>query len=226
MKDLNITSNEENREKMERFDYLKPSRYEQIAFDIAKKIADNQYQEGEKIYGRSTLAGQYNVSPETIRRAVAILQNMNIVKAVQGKGIIVISREAAEAFIKAFELRYAVQKLRNDLIVLLEQRKKIENQIAEVLSQLVACTNQITGRAPEVAEIKIEEGAYLNGRSLSSAAVRSTTGATVLGIIRNGEEFFSPDAAMVIQEGDVLIVIGSPESRTNIGKLAQRANNE
>ena len=41
--------------------------YQQIAVDIASKIASGKYPVGEKIKGRTTLAGYYNVSPETIR---------------------------------------------------------------------------------------------------------------------------------------------------------------
>ena len=65
-------------------------RYEQIAVDLATKIAQNEYKVGTKLYGRSTLAGQYNVSPETIRRAVALLQSIGIVEVVAGRGIMVV----------------------------------------------------------------------------------------------------------------------------------------
>ena len=37
-------------------------RYEKIALDIANAIYKGAYEEGEKLYGRSTLAGTYNVS--------------------------------------------------------------------------------------------------------------------------------------------------------------------
>lgn len=44
--------------------------YQQIAADIAAKIVDGRYDLGEKIYARSSLASQYNVSSETARRAI------------------------------------------------------------------------------------------------------------------------------------------------------------
>ena len=55
-------------------DFTEIPRYEQIAVDIASKVANGEYKIGAKLYGRSTLGGQYNVSPETIRRAMALLQ--------------------------------------------------------------------------------------------------------------------------------------------------------
>ncbi len=57
--------------------------YHQIAVDIAAKIVNGRYKEGERLHGRSTLASQYNVSPETIRKAVFLLQDMGIVKNAQ-----------------------------------------------------------------------------------------------------------------------------------------------
>ena len=48
--------------------------YQKIALDLANKIHSGEIQEGSVIYGRSILAGKYNVSPETIRRAIKLLQ--------------------------------------------------------------------------------------------------------------------------------------------------------
>ena len=39
--------------------------YQQIAADIASKIANGHYELGQKIYARSVLASQYGVSSET-----------------------------------------------------------------------------------------------------------------------------------------------------------------
>lgn len=49
--------------------------YMRIARSIAQRIADGELQEGEKLSGRSKLSSEYNVSPETIRKAVQVLQD-------------------------------------------------------------------------------------------------------------------------------------------------------
>ena len=46
-----------------------PSQYLQIARDLAGRIARGELEEGSRIYGRSVMASEYSVSPETIRRA-------------------------------------------------------------------------------------------------------------------------------------------------------------
>ena len=48
-------------------------RYQQIAVAIAERIVDGKYPIGSKIYARSTLASNFNVSPETARKAINVL---------------------------------------------------------------------------------------------------------------------------------------------------------
>lgn len=62
--------------------------YQQIAADIASKIANGHYEVGEKIYARSVLASQYGVSAETARRAISILSDMDIVDTARGSGVV------------------------------------------------------------------------------------------------------------------------------------------
>ena len=56
-----------------------PSQYLQIALDLATRIAQGELTEGSRIYGRSVLASEYGVSPETIRKALRLLADMKVV---------------------------------------------------------------------------------------------------------------------------------------------------
>ena len=55
-----------------------PPIYSQVAFDIATKIATGELEEGQKFTGRSLMSSQYGVSPETIRRALKQLSDMEM----------------------------------------------------------------------------------------------------------------------------------------------------
>ncbi|NPV27084.1 MAG: GntR family transcriptional regulator [Firmicutes bacterium] len=195
------------------------ARYEQIAFDIATKIVRKEYIEGEKLYGRSTLAGQYNVSPETIRRAVALLQSMNVVLVEAGRGIIVGSREAAELFVKEFETRHIMDDMRSRISELVEERNKINREIDEILGKLISYTVKMTGWLQKIEEVEVPPGSYLIGKSLASVGFRARTGATVLALERNGEEIFSPDVSMTIQEGDLLVYVGPSDCVSKVEEL-------
>ena len=52
--------------------------YMQIALSIAGRIAGGDVPEGAKISGRSKLSSEYNVSPETIRKAVVSVKWLSL----------------------------------------------------------------------------------------------------------------------------------------------------
>lgn len=75
-------------------------KYQQIATDLAFKIVKQQYKVGEKIYARSSIASQYGVSPETARRAICVLADLDIVDSTKGSGVVIKSYEKAVQFVK------------------------------------------------------------------------------------------------------------------------------
>ena len=72
--------------------------YESIAMDVAERIAAGEFAVGEKISGRTILSSQYNVSPETIRKAMGLLAQANVVAVSQGKEIICCPWKRLESF--------------------------------------------------------------------------------------------------------------------------------
>ncbi len=200
----------------------KLARYEKIAVEIAEKIVRKEYRPGEKLYGRSTLAGQYNVSPETVRRAVALLQSVNVVVVEPGRGIIIGSREAAAEFLREFEARRHLEEMRNRINTLVEERNRINREIDEILGELISYTVKMTGRLYKIEEAEVEEGSFLVGKSLTSAGFRSSTGATVLAMVRDGKEIFSPDVTMEIKAGDILVFVGLPDSKSRVEEMTKR----
>ena len=83
--------------------------YQKIAIDIASKIAAGKYKAGEKIYGRSMLAAHYAVSPETIRRAMFMLQDVGIVAIESGSGSTVLSAERASQLVTEKKYRNLIR---------------------------------------------------------------------------------------------------------------------
>jgi len=74
-------------------------RYQKVAIGIAQRIVDGKFPLGQKIKSRSTLASYFNVSPETARKAINVLADLDIVSVRQGSGVIVISRDKAIEYI-------------------------------------------------------------------------------------------------------------------------------
>ena len=71
--------------------------YMRIAVSVAVRIADGQLAEGEKLSGRSKLSSEYQVSPETIRKSVQLLRDMQVVTVKEQSGVYVRSAEKAAA---------------------------------------------------------------------------------------------------------------------------------
>ncbi|AFQ42648.1 transcriptional regulator [Desulfosporosinus meridiei DSM 13257] len=195
---------------------LEKARYQEIAIDIAHAIMMGEYHEGVKIHGRSTLAGRYNVSPETIRRAIAVLQNVGVVVVSQGVGITVTSKAMAEKFVKSFDQKGEIQVFVEDLKKLMDQRREIDIKIESHLNKFLGYTDRLMSRWLDVGEIEIGKESPAIGKTLQELKIRERTGATIVAVVRDGVEQFSPDASFVLRGEDVLLAAGSAEGQLKL----------
>lgn len=198
---------------------MEQARYQEIALDIAHSIVMGEYREGDKIHGRSTLAGRYNVSPETIRRSIAILQTMGVVMVNQGIGITVISKSQAEKFMRGFNQKAEIQVYLDDMKQLMDQRREIDLQIDEHLTKIVNYTDRLASRWMDVEEIEVGEGSAAIDKTLSDLRIREQTGLTVVAVVRSGNEQFSPGSGFVLMEGDILLVVGADKGRKKLQEI-------
>ena len=74
--------------------------YMRIAVSVAGRIAEGQFAEGEKLSGRSKLSSEYQVSPETIRKAVQLLRDMQVVSVKEQSSIYVRSAGNARRYLQ------------------------------------------------------------------------------------------------------------------------------
>ena len=198
---------------------MEQARYQEIAIDIAHAVMMGEYHEGVKIHGRSTLAGLYNVSPETIRRAIAILQNVGVVMVNQGIGITITSKAMAEKFIKSLNQKGEIQVFLEDLKSLMDKRRENDLKIESHLDKLQGYADRIMSRWLDVGEIEIGKTSPAIGKTLRELKVRERTGTTIVAVIRDGFEQFSPEAGFVLRGEDVLLAAGSPEGQEKLQQL-------
>jgi len=198
---------------------LEKARYQEIAIDIAHAIMMGEYHEGVKIHGRSTLAGRYNVSPETIRRAIAVLQNVGVVVVSQGVGITVTSKAMAEKFVKSFDQKGEIQVFVEDLKKLMDQRRETDLKIESHLNKFLGYTDRLMSRWLDVGEFEIGKASPAIGKTLRELKIRERTGATIVAVVRDGFEQFSPDASLVLRGEDVLLVAGSAEGQQKLRSI-------
>lgn len=195
------------------------SRYEQIALDIAQRIARGEFREGQKLSGRSLLAGTYNVSPETIRRSIALLQNIGVVEAITGSGIIIRSTALAKEYLTEYNERQEIINLRNRINHTLNQRRQLDLELEKELSKLLEYAFQKASFLQQIEEIVVTGDSWMVGKTIADTNMRYRTGATVIAIIRSGQENFSPPANFVLQENDTLLIVGNTGAKERVREL-------
>jgi len=188
---------------------IKQPRYQLIAEDIATKIVERKYVVGEKIYARSSLASQYGVSPETTRRAIAVLQDLNIVEATKGSGVEIVSYENAAQFVHRLTDVKSVRELQSDLEQsILNQKKELAN-LQEVLQEFVSRTSRLHSINPFVPfQVGITADCPYLSQNIGSIKFWQQTGATIIGIKKGEDLIISPGPYAELQADDTLYFIG------------------
>jgi K+/H+ antiporter YhaU regulatory subunit KhtT len=183
--------------------------YHSIALDIAQRIVNNEFPVGSRISGRTLLASHYNVSSETIRKAIALLKDANIVSVSQGKEVVVLSIEEAYPFITHHKSMQSVYSLKQELEALLTQKLVIDKRLQEIFSEIVGYSDRLKNLNPyNPIEIKVPFDSHLVGRSVADIKFWQSTGATIVAIRRDRKIDISPGPAAIIESDDRLIIVG------------------
>ncbi|MNM39186.1 TrkA C-terminal domain-containing protein [Clostridium intestinale] len=186
--------------------------YKKIALDIASKIVRGEIQTDKKISGRSTLAGLYNVSPETIRRAIALLEGMEVVKANPGSGIQILSVTNAERFISSNQDRKYISSIREDIVEIINTKNDLDRRLEENLNEIYDYLERFKSISPFLLiEIPIKNTCKFLERSVNDSRFWQNTGATIVAYRRNKEIIVSPGPNYTFIEGDIIVVIGKDD---------------
>lgn len=195
------------------------ARYEQIAIDLARRIVRGEFREEQKLSGRSLLAGTYNVSPETIRRSIALLQNIGVVEAITGSGIIIRSTELAKEYLREYNERQELMNHKNRIINLLNQRRDLDKELEKELNSFLGLSFQKASILQQIEEVAIPPYSWIIDKTIAETNLRQQTGTTIMTVHRGGEEIYSPPASLQFKVNDVLTVVGTSPSRENFKKL-------
>lgn len=190
-------------------DKISPPVYSQIALDIALRISREELKENTKIYGRSVMSSEYGVSPETIRRAFKLLEDIGVVEVKQNSGVVVRSVEKANEYVKHFSEQNDIKTTQRKLRKLMEEQQRINEQINETVFHLVRTNDKFSKSNPfQNYEIDIPLDSYVIGKSLMELKFWQKTGATIIAIRHQDKLILSPGPYAVLSEGDTLIFVG------------------
>ena len=181
-----------------------PSQYLQIALDLATRIAQGELTEGSRIYGRSVLASEYGVSPETIRKALRLLADMKVVDVKPQSGAVVLSADSARRYIENFSEDADIHSLRLQLKALLAESAEVNRRMADTFAA--------AGQPLPNYEVPVPKDSPLIGKSIGELKFWQSTGGTIVAIRRGQTVILSPGPYAELYSGDVIILVGSPSA--------------
>lgn len=189
-----------------------PSQYLQIALDLARRIAKGELAEGSRVYGRSVMASEYNVSPETIRRALRLLADMKVVEVKPQSGAVVLSADSARRYIENFEESADVRALRQQLKELMAEYADLSRRLSDTVTALVKSRDTFAAAGEPLPnyEVPIPKDSPLIGQSIGALKFWQSTGGTIVAIRRGQTVILSPGPYAELYDGDVLVLVGSP----------------
>ena len=199
------------------------SQYLVIALDLATRIAKGELAEGARIYGRSVMASEYNVSPETIRRALRLLADMKVVEVRPQSGAVVLSADSARRYIANFEEDADIHALRMQLRDLIAQSAEVNRRMGETAAALVKSqdTFSAAGQPLPNYEVPVPQGSPLTGKSIGALKFWQSTGGTIVAIRRGQTVILSPGPYAELYGGDVIVLVGSPAAAEAAHRLVQ-----
>lgn len=205
---------------MEKEKTLTTSIYRKVAIDIAKNIANGKYTEGQKLFGRSVLASQYKVSPETIRKAVHILKSMDILDVEKGSGIEVVSVKKAIEFVESYNNIETISETKNEVLIWAKKQVKETSEIVKKIQSIIDVAERFSNVNPFIPfEIKITNESIILGKTQEEVKFWENTGGTIIAINRGGTLIISPGPCATFFENDIFYMIGSDQSYVAAKKI-------
>ncbi len=199
--------------------------YARIALDIATRISKGEIKEHTKLYGRSVLSSEYGVSPETIRKSMKLLSDMEIIEIIKNSGSVVISCQKAQKYVEVFGEQNNPRVLKKKLSELVKKQAEINQKIQEMANAVIEVNDKYSPTNPFINyEERIIENSYIVGKSLGEIKFWQETKATVIAVKRDGLIILSPGPYFTFNVEDILIYVGDVTSVEAVKEYLKKGN--
>lgn len=184
-------------------------RYIKIAQDVCGKILTGEYPEGTLLKGRSILGAAYNVSPETVRKALNILEKEKVVSSKRGVGVFVDSVLHAQEFANKWKAETQIKDKYANLEKLLNEQKEITAKVNAAIDDMKDSFTYQTTEAIKFSKVEIPQNSWINGKTVGDVYFYNYTEATIVAIIGADnitKQSVGPD--FVLHAGDKIVFVG------------------
>jgi K+/H+ antiporter YhaU regulatory subunit KhtT len=202
--------------------------YLRIALDLAARIVKGDMQTGERFSGRSMLASEYGVSPETIRRALKLLADMKVVAIKDKSGVFFLSVDNAKRYLKNFEGWNEQLELQKKFRELLLEHNRLNREVADVYAEIIKAqetASPVMKTLPNY-EVRVAADSACIGRSIGALQFWQSTGATIIAIRRGHSVIVSPGPYAELYGGDVLVFVGDASAVSSVERFVNGFSSE
>lgn len=184
-------------------------RYLKIAQDICGRILTGEYPEGTLLKGRSILGATYKVSPETVRKALNLLEKEKIVSSKRGVGVFVESLLHAQQFAARWQSETQIASKYKNLEALLAEKKELDAKINVAIDDMKdSFRYQTTTEAVKLSEADVPSDSWIDGKKIGEVYFWGYTEATIVAVIgSDGIAKCSPGADFVLHANDKIIFV-------------------
>lgn len=183
------------------------ARYLSIAYQIAKRIVSGELAEGRRLSGRTLLSSEYQVSSETIRKAIKVLETYGVVESKERSGIVILSAKAAESYMGRYVTQKEDRRLIKDTEEALKELSHAESKAQHLARKLISVTR--TGFFPfDFFTLDVDETNPHVGKTLQELDLKRQTGALVIGYEKAGLFYQNPEATLLIEAAMTLYLLG------------------
>lgn len=187
--------------------------YQQVAIKLAQRVAEGYYGEGEKLHARSTIAKTFDVSPETARKAVQVLDDLGIMDSYHGSGTYVASRERAQTYVRQFQDLQTIENMKAKILDSVERQRKEWETFSNLLDDAVAQTRHSYTFNPFIPyELVLTDEADHLGQTVAELNVWQATGATIVALSQSEKLLLSPGPYAKLNAGDTVYFVGDEYS--------------
>ena len=158
-------------------------RYIKIAQDVCGKILTGEYPEGTLLKGRSILGAAYGVSPETVRKALNILEKEKVVSSKRGVGVYVDSVLHAQEFANKWRAETQIKDKYATLEKLLIEQKELQTKINNAIDDMKDSFTYQTTEAVKFSQVEVPQNSWINGKTVGEVYFWNYTEATIVAVI-------------------------------------------
>lgn len=200
---------------MENKDKPLTSKYLQIAYEIAHDIIIDKFHLGQKISGRSLLSSHYQVSSETIRKALSILESNNVIHVVDKVGVYIKSKEAAELFVETNDSRIKNGHQISDLKTMILQSIAIHEKMLDSIKYLQH-TPHMKNLWFETFAIDVDDHQKWTFKEIGKIDLYQQTRAIIIGIKYQGTILKNPEFKTIILPKMTLLILGDDAIKSSV----------